>query len=386
MKVVVVGAGAAGVAAAVQARALGASVRLFYDQAGATDLGSGALDFEPWTVGFSSVVPDQVTDFCEALGIWQVVPGGAQIVTKAGVVRPAAGIDRALLDLAPLSGKRIAVADIERDDWDAPLLARSAQQSEWAARTETEFVAVRVELMREPFERRIAAYDFALLLDDPERLDGFVSELEGAGEFDAWLVGPWLGLEPEVLQRVRQRLSVPVGETTSLPGGPAGARFELAARKLLDRAGVEVRRARVRSVERSHGRWRVMVGEEPFTADAVVLCTGGLVSGGIVLDQADEQVKHGGFRLSLTAPVKMFVKGRSNESVASLHGFDFTEYGLSVLSRVGALPTSEALGLRLAGDLLAGSSNTVLHAVHSGCSAAAELCSQFASGEIEVGS
>lgn len=376
MKVVVVGAGAAGAAAAVTARSLGASVRVFYDQAGATDLASGALDLEPWTLKSSSRVPEQVREFCDSLGIWRVVPDGARIVTKAGVVRPAAGIDHALLDLAPLAGKRIAVADIERDDWDAPLLARSVQQSQWALDTGTEFVAVRVELMREPYERRIAAHDFARLLDDGERLAGFVSELSAAGEFDGWLVGPWLGLDPGVVEAVRARLPVPVGETTSLPGGPAGARFELARSRLFARVGVDARQARVRSIERAKGRWRVMVGDEPFSADAVVLATGGLVSGGIVLDQAQDQIKHGGFCLSLSAPVELLVKGQPSESVASQHGFDFTQYGLAVLSSVGARPTPDAKGLWLAGDLMADRPNTVLEAVRSGASAAAELCAQ----------
>lgn len=363
----------------MRARSFGASVRVFYDQAGATELASGPLDLEPWTQRSSEAVPARVAEFCTALGIWRIVPDGAEIVTKAGVVRPAAGIDRALLDLGPLAGKRVAVADIERDDWDAPLLARSVQQSPWAKRTGTEFVAVRVDLMREPYERRISAHDFARLLDDPERVDGLVSELASAGEFDAWLVGPWLGIEPEVVERVRARLPVPIGEATSLPGGPAGARFALARDRLFEREGVEARRARVSDIRQAEGRWRVLAGrDEWFTADAVVLATGGLVSGGIVLDGADAQAKYGGFRVSLSAPVTVLVRGRPSESVASLHGFDFTEHGLAVLSSVGARPDQDAEGLAVAGDLMAGRPNTVLEAVRSGSSVAARLCAALA--------
>jgi len=381
VKIAVVGGGAAGLAAAVRARSLGASVRLFHHQAGASALGSGALDFSPWTDARPEPVPGEAAEFCEALGIWRVLAEGARIVTKAGVVRNAQGIDLALLDLAPLAGKRIAVADIERDDWDAPLLARSVQQSAWATQTETEFVAVRVELMRQPYERRIAAHDFARLLDDPERLDGFVSELRSSGEFDAWLVGPWLGIEGGVVERVRERLGVPIGETTSLPGGPAGARFELARARLLERAGVEERTSEVLRVEPADGRWRLAVaGGETFTADGVVLALGGLVSGGIVLDQADSQAKQGGFRVSVAAPLDVFVKGHASDSVASLHGFDFTEYGLSVLSKVGALPREGVEALRVAGDLMAGRPNTVLSAVVSGLQAAAEVSAELGLG------
>jgi hypothetical protein len=353
-------------------------VRLFHHLAGATALGSGALDLSPWTEATAEPVPEEVTEFCEALGIWRVAAEGARIVTKAGLVRKAQGFDRALLDLAPLAGKRIAVADIERDDWDAPLLARSVQQSAWATQTETEFVAVRVELMREPHERRIAAHDFAQLLDNPERLDGFVSELESSGEFDAWLTGPWLGIEPSVVESVRARLPVPIGETTSLPGGPAGARFELARTRLLQRAGIEERKLEVLEVERADGRWRLSVAAgEYFTADGIVLALGGLVSGGIVLDQADRQAKHGGFRVSVAAPLDVFVRGHASDSVASLHGFDFTEYGLAVLSKVGALPRDGVEALRVAGDLMAGRPNTALSAVYSGLLAAAEISAEL---------
>jgi hypothetical protein len=155
----------------------------------------------------------------------------------------------------------------------------------------------------------------------------------------------------------------------------------VARTRLLERVGIELLRVRVLAVERARARWRVSVaGGERFTADAVVLALGGIVSGGIALDRADNQVKHGGFRPGVAAPLTVHVKGQPSDSVASLHGFDFTEYGLSVLSRVGALPNADARALRVAGDLMAGRPNTALQAVWSGSGAAAELCAELASG------
>jgi hypothetical protein len=73
----------------------------------------------------------------------------------------------------------------------------------------------------------------------------------------------------------------------------------------------------------------------------------------------------------------VFVRGHASDSVASLHGFDFTEYGLAVLSKVGALPRDGVEALRVAGDLMAGRPNTALSAVYSGLLAAAEIAAEL---------
>jgi anaerobic glycerol-3-phosphate dehydrogenase len=184
-----------------------------------------------------------------------------------------------------------------------------------------------------------------------------------------------LGLDPEVPARVRRELGVVVGETTSLPGGPAGARFRRAALALLAGCGVEVRDDRVQKVEPVGGRWRISCeSERQLNADAVVLATGGVVAGGIVLDAANQQVKSGGFCLGMTAPLELSLGDQATNSVASLHGFDFTEHGLGVLLTVGARPVRGTTGLLCAGDLMAGRPNTMLEAVASGVAAATRLC------------
>ena len=137
MKVVVVGAGVAGTAAAWAARRAGAEVALVHDRAGASALASGAADWDRWqaAAGQHALEADAVA-LASALG-YSTDP--CLVCTASGVLRPAQGRDRAVLDLAPLAGRRIGVADLARDDWDAELIARALSSSAWARTTETRF-------------------------------------------------------------------------------------------------------------------------------------------------------------------------------------------------------------------------------------------------------
>ena len=139
MKVLVVGAGAAGTAAAVQARLRGADVRLIHDRAGTSELGSGAVDLMPWTERRQAGLSPAAEHFIKELDLWSTARE-MRIATSAGVVRPALGADRALLNLAPLAGLTIAVPNIERDDWDAQLLVRALADSGWARSTERRLI------------------------------------------------------------------------------------------------------------------------------------------------------------------------------------------------------------------------------------------------------
>src|SRR5688572_10952938 len=195
MKVLVIGAGIAGTAAAFQARLRGAEVRLLHDRAGASELYSGALDSVPWTRRGRTSLSPAAEHFLEELGLWSTARD-MRIATGAGVVRPAQGADRALLNLTPLGGMTVAVANAERDDWDARLLVRSLCESGWARTTGTRFESVDVPLLRHGYERRIALHDFAALHDNAERRRWLCEQLEAAARPDAWLLGPWLGVDP----------------------------------------------------------------------------------------------------------------------------------------------------------------------------------------------
>lgn len=374
MKVLVVGAGIAGTAAAFQARWRGAEVRVVHDRAGASELYSGALDLVPWTRRGRATLSPAAEYFLDELGLWSMARD-MRIATGAGVVRPAQGADRALLNLTPLGGMTVAVANAERDDWDARLLVRSLCESGWARTTGTRFECVDVPLLRHGYERRIALHDFAALHDGDERRRWLCERLAGAARPDAWLLGPWLGIDPGTAPALERELGVPIGETTSPPGGPAGARFARARNALFDKHGVSVRQSRVEQVVRRGRRWQVSLeGGELLHADGVVLAVGGVAAGGIVLEPTERQLTHPSFRLSLLAPVEMFMRQKRLENVASVHGFDFASHGVGVLEQVGARPRAGEEGLFLAGDVMAGRPNTVLAAVETGVLAADEIC------------
>ncbi|HVJ19903.1 MAG TPA: hypothetical protein VM686_31025, partial [Polyangiaceae bacterium] len=136
-------------------------------QAGSSSLTSGAVDFDYEEDGDAGPLETEALEFSTALGLWQL--GSCRVATREGVVRKVRGLDLALLNLEPLAGLRIGLTDVDRDDWDGPALARSLASSPWARRTQTEFVAVPIGACRCGPERRISAYDFALLHDHPER-------------------------------------------------------------------------------------------------------------------------------------------------------------------------------------------------------------------------
>lgn len=384
--VVVIGAGIAGTAAAWAAVKAGARVCVIHDRAGSSALYSGALDEREWEQAWSSggAVSAELREFSEALGLWRL--GACTLATREGVVRPALGSDAALLDLEPFAGRRVAVADLERDDWDAALLAKSFAAAPWSRRTRTEFVAVPLNALRSGHERRIAPYDFASIFDEPVRRRALAELLAAARPAaEAWLFGPWLGLEPGSAAELGRLAGVAVGETTSGTGGAAGARFEIGRDALLAKLRVSVRRAQVSEVAPNAGRFSVVVGEEPsappatLEAGSVVVAAGGVAAGGILLTWEPERAQRG-FELGFRAPLALALDGEVLAGSGSLYGLSLESRGLGALERVGialndrgnALATGGAQeGLHAAGDIVAGRPRTALEAARSGLLAGA---------------
>lgn len=382
LHVAVIGAGAAGAAAAWALARGGAQVTSFAWQSGATALYSGALDYEPWERSSDPEPLDpELMVFAAALGAWSVGASSCRVATASGVLRSARGVDAALLNLAPLAGARIAVADVPREDWDGALLANALAKSSWARKTRTEFVPVPLAILDSSVESRIPSYDFAALFDDPERAALLCRELVKARhERDAWLLGPWLGTTSEVSERVRQNVELGVGETTSGLGGPAGARFEQARERLFAASNIEARLGEVLQLEPRFSGWTVRFRSSPnqsvrdaetLEVDAVVLATGGVAAGGVRLVKTDRaEPTRESLGLSLEAPVVFQLDGHLFDGASSLHGIDFQARGAKAIERLGvAAEGVRALGqsgLFVAGDVIADRPRTVLEAARSG--------------------
>jgi len=222
------------------------------------------------------------------------------------------------------------------------------------------------------FERRISGYDFAALHDAPARAEALQSALRASKSgAEAWLFGPWLGIERPLAEELSSVLAVPVGETTSAPGGASGARFEHARDRLL--GGIaEVARGSLISLERSGGEYTLQVRDRaPERFPVVVLATGGVAAGGVALERSFERRGGTGFRLSFSAAIALELDGEVVEGVSSLANLDFAVRGLDALLRVGIASQADGSvrgnpGLFVAGDAIAGRARTALIAADSG--------------------
>ncbi|HMJ10494.1 MAG TPA: FAD-dependent oxidoreductase [Polyangiaceae bacterium] len=393
LHVAVIGAGAAGTAAAWTLARAGAEVVIFNARSGATALYSGALDAGAWERADprESIDPELVV-FGAALSAWSVGAGPCRVATASGLVRTTRGMDSALLNLELVAGGRVGVADVAREDWDGVLLAKACGSSSWAKKTKTEFQPLPLRILHSTVERRIPAHDFAQLFDDPARSAELAAALNSAARgYQGLLLGPWLGTLPEVCERVRQDVELAIGETTSAPGGAAGARFEHARDRLLAELGIERQSAEVLRLEPRFSGWTVYYRAPALAAaagpaetremDAVVLCIGGLAGGGVRLATAlGDERRSRPLGLSLDVPVQFQLDGKIYDGSSSLYGPDFSSAGVLALERLGiAAQGVRALGqpgLFLAGDVIADRPRTALEAAGSGIAAGRAILKQ----------
>jgi len=376
--VLVIGGGFAGVAAAWALGRRGREVLLAWQGPGASALYSGALDRQQWDgPADPRPVSRDVEEFLQTLDCW--APPGTlpvRLATSGGLLRPARCRDRALLDLEPLRGRRIDVVDIARPGWDAVELARAWSVSHWARQTRTQFRALGVVLPEGESLSSLPEGELAARADDPVWANALGDVLAAAGDGEAPLLcGPWLGLLPGSVERVRARARRPLGETLSAPGGPAGFRFEAARDAWLARSGVRVQRGLAERVLPTPGGFQV----EPFSGlfSEVVLALGGVVGGGIRF-LAGPVPAGRTFALSLAAPLTLRLGGREVTLESGVLGADLQSLGRSSIEQVGLLVDDDQLtqspGLFAAGELVADRPRTALEAIYAGISAARGAC------------
>jgi glycerol-3-phosphate dehydrogenase subunit B len=413
--VIVVGGGAAGLAAAWAARRAGKAVTVVWRGAGASMIGAGAVDDEAWesrwrrsrgtqstaaaTKAPAGALPpeplaDDVAAFVDELGLWSVPAERTPFVaTTAGRIRPARGIDRALLDLGAHAGARVLVPRANRANWDADAIAAALGDDAAASALGVSFLAADLTILRHAEDSRIADGDLAARHDDPGRLEWLAARLregiarEAATGKVALLFGPWLGADSPRAAELSSAVGVPIGEALVGVGGAAGLRFGAARDRLLGKLGVEVVRSRATAVTRRDTRMRVRLERSSLTCDGVVLAVGGIAGGGIAYSPPETRAERDlppnaspSFTLSLEAPVALALRGEVLDVVSSLHGPDLDTSAwpdhdtTGVLEAVGVHVDGgcAAPGIFVAGDALADRPRTLLEAVASGLRAGRE--------------
>lgn len=397
-RVVVVGAGIAGTAAALAARAEHADVTVVSIAAGATVLTTGAIDDAPWEDGRPATALDDASRaVLDALGGYVVRDARALVATTAGTLRPARGADASLLDLATLPRKSLVGCPVfERESWDGHRLARSLAQTREARDGELGFVAVPASLLVHADERVIPDVEIAARHDAGERLATLAERLREAlrgTRCDAFLLPPWLGTTAPRAAELASAVGVPCGEIIGLPPSPAGFRFMHARDRALLAAGACRIEARVTAVVRTEaGLVAHVEGGEPLGATAVVLATGGLIGGGIayapseaLLATALPRHPQPAFVLTLDADVSLGVHGRPLVVPGSMFGVQpetitWPMHDSPILESVGVLTLGDLRAADVvfaAGDTLADHPRTFLDALASGALAgrgAARAC------------
>jgi glycerol-3-phosphate dehydrogenase subunit B len=397
-RVIVLGAGVAGTAAAFAASEAGAEVVLLSAGAGSSSLMSGAADYLPWEQDDTRIAPQPLAPelhaLLDAMQLWSVAEDRKVVATCAGLLRPARGADRALLNLAELQGQRVAVPRLARGSWDADLLVRGWSASPWALRHGVSFEAVDAGPLLGEAEALASDADLALLTDRPERVAHLAARLREATEgFGAALTGPWLGVTTDAAAMLTEAVGKPVGETLSALSGAAGARFEAASERVLD--ALQRVSGHARALERDGAGWLVRHDGGELRAQSVVVASGGMVGAGLRFtpSEAEEAGEWPGagrepFALSFTAPLWLAIDGRVLASPGSLHGPNLEDCGWPDTARQRALfervgvhhhqgralerDGTAIVGVLVAGSAASGAAHTVLASAEAGLRAGRE--------------
>jgi glycerol-3-phosphate dehydrogenase subunit B len=301
--IVVVGAGLAGLVAAVRLAEAGERVLVLAKGVGATHL-------SPCTIDVLGYAPDRVSNplaaldqlgpehpyslvgreavaaaaawWSESMGYVGSVEENLLLPTAVGALKPSALVPETMA--AGAGSDPVCVVGFRAlKDFHAALLADNLGRAGIDARS--------VELDARP-EHRVDANPLACAraFDDPAFRGEVVGELGALREGERVAFPAVLGLEVDAWRDLQERLGRPVFEVPTLPPSVPGMRVAKALRERLRRAGGRlVFNNVVIGAERSGGRvkaLRVRVGLREVTqgADWVVVATGGFASGGLELD------------------------------------------------------------------------------------------------------
>lgn len=387
---VVVGAGLAGLIAALTAAGRGRRAVILARGAGAIDIGCGSIDvlgrlpggepvgsFEeglprlpaehPYARLGAPVVRAAMEWFCRTCaGAGYAYHGDLRrnrpVATAAGVLRPTALAPRSL-DATPLFGaERVVVVGFRGlKDYFPRLAIAGLRRAHPAARWDE----ATVDLGREEAGvRDLSALDLARALDAPEARTSLVKALRPQVEAGAVvLVPPVLGSGPsgDVADELEHELGCRLVELAGMPPGVSGLRLRRLLLEQLRRSGVAVvENAVVSGAVLEGGRCRAVRVTGPdrerhWSAREFVLATGGYFGGGILA--APRAVREAVFGL----PIAGLEDGRLSEADL-FAGQPFARSGIAVNATLQPVDEAGAVvveNVRIVGANLAGADTSL---------------------------
>ena len=386
-KLIIVGSGMAGAAAAVAATKAGADVTLLTAGFGGTAASCGSF----LARGDDAVHPIPETYkavFETLLPGWLVLDEPRMAVNVFGTLTPMSVLapwnQAAVIDTSATKPRTVAVAGLHEDArfW-ANFAVRNLEPS--LRETAYSFKAVTLPPLDIPGDTPVT---IAAALDDDIHFEALANALQKAVAdtgADILLLPPVLGMQPAGLaQRLSERLKVQVGEMWA-PWGAAGVRFTRHLDAVLAQAGVQRIEGRATGLDRSDDGAITAVkyndaegAEASLAVDSAVV----LALGGSLLHARDMGIEH--LRPPVDLPWEMTEDDWMQRDPNELFSRDIDakhpalSFGVHSDERLRPLDVHDRLwspNCFMAGDILAGSRATrggLQFAFTTGCKAAGE--------------
>lgn len=372
--ILVVGAGMAGLMAAVTAAKSGLSVSVLSEGAGVISIGSGAVDFLCYVNGkkitdnpynyLSELDKNHPYNIIGAENIKNAFASLVEISTSNGyeIKMDKEGFNQTAISIAGttkptyicsesnnasriLNAKKILFAGVEYLKDAQPALAVK-QAKQYKVFADAELASA---ILKSPFgktHRVLNSLDLARFVDKEEGFNWLKSELiRVSGGFDAVIIPPICGTVNYTKSfKELQNLGFILVEAVSIPPGVGGYRLRnalISEAKKLDVKFIEncyVQRAVI-----ENGKCKSLVAqhsniagalETEYSADKFIIATGGVIGGGIA--STPEKVYEKIFNIEIKSPAS--VEERSDKNIFGSH--IFTKFGVNVNNKLQAIDSS----------------------------------------------
>lgn len=372
--ILVVGAGMAGLMAAVTAAKSGLSVSVLSEGAGVISIGSGAVDFLGYVNGkkitdnpfnhLNELDKNHPYNIIGAENIKNAFASLIEISTSNGyeIKMNDEGLNQTAISIAGttkptyicsesnnasriLKAKKILFAGVEYlKDAQPALAVKQAKQYKVFADAELEST-----ILKSPFgktHRVLNSLDLARYVDKEEGFNWLKSELvRVSGGFDAVIIPPICGTVNYTKSfKELQNLGFILVEAVSIPPGVGGYRLRnalISEAKKLDIKFIE--NCNVQRAVIENGKCKSIVAlhnniagalETEYSADKFIIATGGVIGGGIAStpDKVYEKI----FNIEIKSPAS--VEERSDKNVFGSH--IFTKFGVNVNNKLQAIDSS----------------------------------------------